>query len=67
MPIPFESQYVFENEEMKGRIVQVADNYFLLEWKPNLPEAQWTWWFVGTAEFFQFTDDERRYAIDKRK
>ena len=58
-----ESQYIFNDGEMKSRLVKKDTDWFVAEWKSAIDEeAQWFPWIVGTAEFLDLSDQDKKWA-----
>lgn len=57
------SQYVFNNGEIKSRLIRKDRDWFVGEWKSSVDgAAQWLPWIAGSSEFLCLTTQDREWA-----
>jgi hypothetical protein len=61
------SQYIYKDDIEKSRLVRTSDDWWVVEWKRNIEDDTWMPFLCGTSDFLMLTDQEKEYAIDKRK
>lgn len=56
------SQYIFKDKDMKARLINKDNNYYIGEYKTSSMET-WFPWIVGTAEGLKLSQQEKEWAI----
>ena len=61
--VKINSQYIFNESDMKARLIRKAVNWFVGEYKTPEME-QWFPWIAGTREWLSLTDKEVAWSKD---
>lgn len=58
-----DSQYIFKDENIKSRLLQTQDDWYVAESKKIDSSDQWKPWICGTADFLKLTEQDKRWSI----